>query len=168
MIKKILSLAIVLCIFVSSVPVFAALPVNYKDIIDVPWQTYFADKKLKLDEYKNVHPRIWLDNDDFERIKGYAENEYSSLWRLIEKSATTYANAGPEEFTEDGENTWMNGQGKKLVALAFAYKISGEQKYLDAINKFVDVISAYPSWSNEVDSIVRHSNLCKGDYLQKM
>ena len=151
MIKKILSLVIVLCIFVSSVPVFAALPVNYKDIIDVPWQTYFADKKLNLDEYKNVHPRIWLDNNDFERIKGYAENEYSSLWRLIEKSATTYANAGPEEFTEDGENTWMNGQGKKLVALAFAYKISGEQKYLDAINKFVDVISAYPSWSNEVD-----------------
>ena len=122
--------------------------------IDIGWEKYFENKSTNLENEKNNHPRIWLDETDFTRIKGYAQGECSSLWELTKKSADSYVSNGPKEYTvdaNDGEMVWMNTQGKNLVALIFAYKISSDESYLNAIYSYIDKISEYPSWSNVAD-----------------
>ncbi len=149
--KRIISLSLALFMLIASLPVSAALPPNYKDIIDVPWQVYFKDKVTNFDKYENVHPRIWLDNDDFERIRGYAEGDMKKTWELVKKSADALVSGGPIKFYVSGENVWMNTQGKDLVNLVFAYKISNDKKYFEALIKFAEEICSYPSWSNAAD-----------------
>lgn len=155
--KRIISLILAFLIIFASLPAYAKLPLNYKEIIDIPWQIYFKNKTTNLKKYENVHPRIWLDNDDFERIKGYTElDEYKKLYDTILKTADNCVKSGPSEFKESGENTWMNTQGKKLVPLVFAYKISGKPEYLESLNKYIDVISDYPAWSNKANGTNCH------------
>lgn len=147
--KKTIAVTLILTLIMSIVAPLFAFAEEDLSHIDIPWEDYFENIETNLEEMENVHPRIWLTNDDFARIKGYAQNEYNSLWKLIVKNANSYVNSGPVvNFYVSGENTWMNTQGKKLVHLIFTYKISGDTKYLDAVKNFIDAICEYPSWSN--------------------
>ena len=153
--RKIITLLLCMVLVLGTMPVQASLPPNYADFMDTPWQTYFKNINTNMDELSGVHPRIWLDNDDFNRIRGYAQNEYKQLWSLVQKTADNHIGK-QEPFKEVGENVWMNDQGRNLVNLIFTYKISGDPKYLEAATAYVDTICEYPSWANKATADNAH------------
>jgi len=146
--KKIIALVLLISMLIPIYPVSARLPENFRDYIDVNYETFFRDIETNEDKLRGVHPRIWFDNDDFERMRGYAQNEYKDLWEQIVKTADSFL-VEPTEFYSQGENTWMPAQAKKIVFLIFTYKISGDKKYKEIIDKTIDMMCEYPSWANK-------------------
>ncbi len=146
--KKIIALLLLVSLVVPTCSVSARLTENYKDYLNVDYVTYFKNVDTNISELKGVHPRIWLGNDDFERIRGYKDNEYKDLWGHIVKTADSYM-VEPEEFRHEGENNWMKDQAQRLITLIFTYKISGDKKYKEVIDKTIDAMCEYPSWANK-------------------
>ncbi len=146
--KKIIALVLLVAVILPTYSASAYLSTDFRDYINVDYQKYFKNIDTNMAELKGVHPRVLCSEDDFERIRGYAQNEYKDLWEQIVKTADSFI-AEPIEFYTSGENTWMSTQGRKLVFLIFTYKISGDKKYKEVIDKTIDEICEYPSWSNK-------------------
>ncbi|MBE7050295.1 MAG: hypothetical protein E7394_05930, partial [Ruminococcaceae bacterium] len=101
---------------------------------------------------KGQHPRVMATEEDFERLKKEIEtNDRKKAWfkklitycdRLVNKRPLKYELRDgirlldvSNEFTD-----WT-------TSLSFAYKITGDKKYLDAAWKQIEAVAAFPDWN---------------------
>ncbi|MBE7054500.1 MAG: DUF4962 domain-containing protein [Ruminococcaceae bacterium] len=101
-----------------------------------------------LDEYTNIHPRVIMDEADFDRARILANGRLKDIWSALETELSTYVVDGPTQYYVDSniEETWMRTVGDAIMKLSLGYKISGKQEYKDAAALFFNAAKSYPSW----------------------
>ncbi|MBR5507837.1 MAG: discoidin domain-containing protein [Clostridia bacterium] len=101
---------------------------------------------------KGQHPRVMATEEDFERLKKEIEtNDRKKAWF---ENLIAYCDARLEEpplkyELRDGirlmyvSDDFMNWS----ISFSFAYKITGDKKYLDAAWKQIEAVAAFPDWN---------------------
>ena len=105
----------------------------------------------KSTENGSVHPRIIMNSDDFaalrekvktdETLKEWLSKVITSADSRLEKHIFTYS--FPDKQRLDGSSRDWQG----LDMFAFAYQMTGEQKYVDAAWRVISELASFPDWN---------------------
>jgi|GEM_PF-525218 len=120
-----------------------------------------------LSGFADVHPRLYLDHDKIDQLQLAVQpgGTHASLWnefkllvdaQLAEAVPAYYADPSEEEL-------WEREVANKTVNFAFAYLISGEEKYKDAAIEWALASSSYPTWGRSGD--LTNASLAAGHQL---
>ena len=103
------------------------------------------------------HPRLYFSEKDFRRLRrttlGHCGNRYvRNISGGIIKAADSLAMHGDYPYRKDasGRRILENCSRPVLRSLsqtAYAYKITGEKKYLDRAISLLETVCAYPDWN---------------------
>ncbi|MBS1797116.1 MAG: DUF4962 domain-containing protein [Acidobacteria bacterium] len=101
-----------------------------------------APSSLKK-ELEGVHPRVFLTETEIDALKEKAKTQ-RELWQtaLARVRALKIEPPPPPAETRRAQNE----VGLGISEAAFAYKMTGEKKYLDAAKKYMDAACAYDIW----------------------
>lgn len=95
-------------------------------------------------EFHGVHPRVFTTAAGLEQMRQRARGSHRALWQqalgklvaMREEPAVAPAQARRAQ----------NTVGIGMVGAALAYRIEGEQRYLDAARRYMDAAVSYPVW----------------------
>ncbi len=95
-------------------------------------------------ELNGVHPRVFTTSAGLEQLRQRAKGSHAAIW----KKALSNLVAMKEEPEASPAQTRraQNTVGIGMVGAALAYKIEGEQRFLDAAKKYMDAAVSYPVW----------------------
>ena len=100
---------------------------------------------------KKPHPRLMLKSGDdvFARIKGAtATNELlAAAVRHMKVFSDKLLDEPPVEYRLDGRRLWSQHCTARTFGLAQMYKISGDRRYLDRLERELRDVAAYPDWN---------------------
>lgn len=98
-----------------------------------------------------VHPRIIMNQDEFDKLrekiktdevlKGWLDKVISATDSRLDKHIFTYS--FPDKQRMDGNARDWQG----LDMFAFAYQMTGEQKYVDAAWRVISELGTFPDWN---------------------
>jgi hypothetical protein len=94
-------------------------------------------------ELVGVHPRVYMTQGDIDALKEKAKTQ-EKLWQTAVsrvRALTTEPAPAPAQ-----ERRVQNEVGIGIAETAFAYKITGDKKYLDAAKKYIDAGISYDIW----------------------
>src|SRR6266542_1611045 len=95
-------------------------------------------------ELKGVHPRVYVTDKELEELQQRARTTHRDLWqRALQRirALKTEPPAAPAQARRA-----QNEVGIGIVEAAFAYKIEGDRKYLEAARKYMDAAVSYDIW----------------------
>lgn len=102
-----------------------------------------------------VRPRLHLGPSDFATLQAAIESTHASIWADLRARADRLANQAPPPYqapaTPDDEQLWQRSVGDAMPALALAYRISGDTRYLQAAVAYASAAISYPSWGHGVN-----------------
>ena len=107
------------------------------------------DKDVLLASVKTEHPRILASQSDFDRIKGQVKtDENMKKWYvdIINRADALLDKPVVPRNLPDGVRMDTTGS-KYVVDLAFAYKISGDQRYFERTCKELKSLCEYTDWN---------------------
>lgn len=102
--------------------------------------------------YENMHPRLMVTSDDFERISAKRESEaFKDEWNSMVAMTEKYVANGVTEYYEHSnpEETWMRDYVDDLTGIAFVTKLTGDSKYRKYLSESVINILNYPQWGRD-------------------
>ena len=112
---------------------------------------------ISVEAVGNNHPRLYFSVKDFRRLRrttlGHCGNRYvRNISAGIIKAADSLAMHGDYPYRKDasGRRILENCSRPVLRSLfqtAYAYKITGEKKYLDRSISLLETVCAYPDWN---------------------
>lgn len=115
----------------------------------------------RLNQWKNVHPRILTDVPAMEKLKDRVKRDekYKGLLDSVRAYADEQMEAGPTPYTwTEGEHEgWQVKATRQMPSFAACYALTGEKRYLDAAVRWAAASCSYPTWGKEV---VLNSDLC--------
>ncbi len=94
-------------------------------------------------ELEGVHPRVYVTQAEIDKLKEKAVSQ-KGLWQTAlarVRALTVEPPAAPAQ-----ERRVQNEVGIGIAEAAFAYKITGDKKYLDAAKKYIDAGISYDIW----------------------
>lgn len=94
-------------------------------------------------ELEGVHPRVYMTQAEIDALKQKAK-AHPELWQTAlsrVRALTVEPPAAPAQ-----ERRVQNDVGIGIAEAAFAYKMTGEKKYLDAAKKYIDAGISYDTW----------------------
>ncbi|MBQ4630055.1 MAG: heparinase II/III family protein [Clostridia bacterium] len=115
------------------------------------------DKEKILNDYissvkRGVHPRVIMTEDDFEKIRTSDDSVINSKKSILMSYADSYLSS-PELIYElrDGVRLWYVSMDfmDRVMALSFAYKMTGDERYLNKCIAEMDSIADFPTWHPE-------------------
>jgi hypothetical protein len=90
-----------------------------------------------------VHPRVFLTQTELDKLKAKTVIQ-KELWQTALSRVRALTVEPPKPPAE--ERRVQNEVGIGIAEAAFIYKITGEQKYLDAAKKYMDAAVSYDVW----------------------
>lgn len=110
---------------------------------------------LKNTHPDNDHPRLWITQDKFDELKKHIEaNEepYVKLYNRVisyADAAVVSTNQGLPQYDDADELRLKASEPLKanLMLLSFAYKMTGEEKYVEAVEKQIRNAASWPDWN---------------------
>jgi hypothetical protein len=94
-------------------------------------------------ELVGVHPRVFMTQSDIDALKIKAKSQ-KELWQTAISRVRALMIEPPKPPAE--ERRVQNEVGLGIAEAAFIYKVTGEQKYLDAAKKYMDAAVSYDVW----------------------
>jgi len=94
-------------------------------------------------ELENVHPRVFLTQSEIDALKAKTKSQ-PELWQTALSRVRALKVEPPAPPAE--ARRVQNEVGIGIAEAAFVYKITGEQKYLDAAKKYMDAAVSYDVW----------------------
>lgn len=102
-------------------------------------------------KYKNVHPRILATAEDFERIKENLKTDSRlSEWTAnVISIADKYLSVEPQSvhYSDGAMLEVAHSIGNRLLALSYAWKITGDTKYAKRAWEEMENAANYPDWN---------------------
>lgn len=95
-------------------------------------------------DLRGVHPRVFTTSAGLEQMRQRARTSHRALWEkaLAGLVAMHEEPAASPAQTRRAQNTVAIG----MTGAALAFKIEGEQRYLDAAKRYMDAAVSYPVW----------------------
>ncbi|NQU10289.1 heparinase II/III family protein [bacterium] len=106
----------------------------------------------RLAALRDVHPRLYLTREQLAELKRkVAAEPYRALLRRMLQVADIGVRDGPPAYIErdaqsGAEQLWQRPVGNMMPHLALAYRLTGEQRYLEAAAAFIRASAGYPTW----------------------
>lgn len=94
-------------------------------------------------ELEGVHPRVFMTQSEIDLLKLKAKDQ-KELWQTAMNRVRAVMSEPPPAPAETRRA--QNEVGLAIAEAAFAYKITGEKRYLDAARKFMDAACTYDIW----------------------
>jgi len=94
-------------------------------------------------ELEGVHPRVFLTQAEIDTLKLKAKTQ-KELWQTAIGRVRALTNEPPPPPAE--LRRAQNEVGLGISEAAFAYKMTGEKKYLDAAKKYMEAACSYDVW----------------------
>lgn len=94
-------------------------------------------------ELEGVHPRVFLTQAEIDDLKKKAVSQ-KELWQIAISRVRALSVEPAKPPAE--ERRAQNEVGIGIAEAAFAYKITGDKKYLDAAKKYMDAAVSYGVW----------------------
>jgi hypothetical protein len=95
-------------------------------------------------ELMGVHPRVYVTDKELAELRLRARSSHRELWqRAISHIRALDTDPPPPPAQQRRQ---QNDVGLAIAEAAFAYKIEGDQKYLDAARKYMDAAVSYDIW----------------------
>jgi hypothetical protein len=91
-----------------------------------------------------VHPRVYVTDRQLEALRQRARTTHKDLWALALRNVRALRTPPPKAPAQ--ERRAQNEVGLGAAEAAFAYKITGDRKYLDAARKYLDAAVSYEVW----------------------
>lgn len=95
-------------------------------------------------ELAGVHPRVYFTDAELATLRQRARGSEKQLWARALASVRALKGDPPPPPAE--ARRAQNEVALAIAEAAFAYKIEGEQKYLDAAHKYMDAAVSYDVW----------------------
>ncbi len=104
-----------------------------------------------LEAVRGVHPRIYLTAERIAELREAIETTHAPLWEEVREQADRAVERGAPAYVEDdgrsgNEQLWQRGVGNTMPALAMAYVLTGERKYLDSAREWALASCGYRTW----------------------
>ena len=95
-------------------------------------------------ELMGVHPRVYVTDKELDELRQRARTTHRDLWQqaLRKVRALKTEPAAPPAQQRRAQNE----VGIGIAEAAFAYKIEGDRKYLEAAKKYMDAAVSYDIW----------------------
>ncbi len=91
-----------------------------------------------------VHPRVYVTEKELEELRQRARTTHRDLWQLALRNIRALTIEPPPPPAQ--ERRAQNEIGLGIAEAAFAYKIEGNPRYLDAARKYMDAAVSYGVW----------------------
>src|SRR5260370_33656893 len=95
-------------------------------------------------ELMGVHPRVYFTDSEIATLRQRAHSSEKELWSRALASVRALQGDPPPPPAE--ARRAQNEVALAIAEAAFAYKIEGEQKYLDAARKYMNAAVSYDVW----------------------
>jgi hypothetical protein len=95
-------------------------------------------------ELENVHPRVYVTEQELEQLRVRAHTTHRELWQQALKSIRALQGDPPAPPAQKRRE--QNEVGLAIAEAAFAYQIEKDKKYLDAAKKYMDAAVSYDIW----------------------
>ncbi|MEK6335601.1 MAG: DUF4962 domain-containing protein [Acidobacteriota bacterium] len=95
-------------------------------------------------ELLGVHPRVYVTDKELVELRERARTSHRELWRQALSRVRALKADPPPPPAE--KRRQQNDVGIAIAEAAFAYKIEGDRKYLDAARKYMDAAVSYDIW----------------------
>ena len=95
-------------------------------------------------ELTNVHPRVYFTDAELSALRTRVHGEDRAEWQLVLKDIRALKVPAPPPPAETRRA--QNEVGMGIVEAAFAYKMEGDKKYLEAAKKYMDAAVSYDIW----------------------
>ena len=110
-----------------------------------PLVPIMASLKFSLKpELVNVHPRVYVTESELEQLRVKARTTHRELWQEALKNIRALKADPPAPPAQQRRE--QNEVGLAIAEAAFAYKIEGDRRYLDAAKKYMDAAVSYDIW----------------------
>lgn len=95
-------------------------------------------------ELKGQHPRVYVTESELVSLRERAKTTHKALWQPILQKVRALKTEPPAPPAQ--QRRAQNEVGISIAEAAFAYKIEGDKKYLNAAKKFMDAAVSYDIW----------------------
>jgi len=109
-------------------------------------------QSAKIEKLKNIHPRLYLDNEKIIKLKELIKEEpYKSFFSEVKAVADQGIKKGPpkdkpSDGSKNDEQLWQREVGNMIPHLAMTYLLTGEKKYLDKSIDYINTSLSYKTW----------------------
>jgi Domain of unknown function (DUF4962)/Heparinase II/III-like protein len=90
------------------------------------------------------HPRVYVTEAELAALRQRARSTHQALWQPVLQKLRALAGDPPPAPAQ--ARRAQNDVGIAIAEAAFAYKIEGDKKYLDAARKYMDAAVSYDVW----------------------
>ena len=102
-----------------------------------------ANSRLRP-ELRGRHPRVYVTDSELASLRRRAHTTHRDVWRLALQQMRALKVEPPPPPAE--ARRVQNEVGIGIAEAALAYKIEGDQKYLDAAKRYMDAAVSYDIW----------------------
>ena len=95
-------------------------------------------------ELRGQHPRVHVTESELQTLRQRARTTHRELWQLALQNIRALNVQPPPPPAE--ERRAQNEVGIGIAESAFAYKIEGDKKYLEAAKRYMDAAVSYDTW----------------------
>ncbi|HEV7475236.1 MAG TPA: DUF4962 domain-containing protein [Pyrinomonadaceae bacterium] len=95
-------------------------------------------------ELLGTHPRVYVTNIELDNLRQRARTSHRELWQQAISHVRALEADPPPPPAE--KRRQQNDVGIAIAEAAFAYKIEGDKKYLNAARKYMDAAVSYDIW----------------------
>lgn len=118
------------------------------------YDTYqFTINKNKLNSFRGVHPRLFLDDNRIEEMKKLIATDvgYRQLFDREKTEADKNLLKPVPKTTDERKNCINENLGHLLGNVSITYILTGEQKYLDCASKWAECLITDEYWEDSPD-----------------
>ncbi|PYS29280.1 MAG: hypothetical protein DMF75_17540, partial [Acidobacteria bacterium] len=95
-------------------------------------------------ELMGVHPRVYVTDKELDELRQRARTTHRDLWQqALRKVRALKTEPAPPPAQQ---RRAQNEVGIGIAEAAFAYKIEGDRKFLEAAKKYMDAAVSYDIW----------------------
>lgn len=101
-------------------------------------------KSALRSELLGVHPRVYVTDRELVELRERARTSHRELWQRAISHVRALERDPP--LPPAGQRRQQNEVGIAIAEAAFAYKIEGDKKYLNAARQYMDAAVSYDIW----------------------
>lgn len=113
-----------------------------------------AAEAIRLDRKATAHPRLIMDDEAFSDLKRQIKKGTNPALVKMHEMLMEYTDSyGEKTFTKEYDESHKRILGVSCTAFAFisnnayAYRFTGNRKYLDAVSKAIDEVCSFDNWN---------------------